>query len=99
MLKRMIIMLCGVGAVFAGLAWFVDFRAGIIKKVMATLADPPQTVSTTVAGRSDWQPRMTAIGTFRAVNGADLSLGSELTQEQVDKVCRTNAIEMLHLDL
>ncbi|HLG83104.1 MAG TPA: efflux RND transporter periplasmic adaptor subunit [Bradyrhizobium sp.] len=74
MLKRMIIMLCGVGAVFAGLAWFVDFRAGIIKKVMATLADPPQTVSTTVAGRSDWQPRMTAIGTFRAVNGADLSL-------------------------
>jgi predicted TIM-barrel fold metal-dependent hydrolase len=23
----------------------------------------------------------------------------DLTQEQVDKICRTNAIEMLHLDL
>jgi len=23
----------------------------------------------------------------------------DLTQEEVDKICRTNAIEMLHLDL
>jgi membrane fusion protein (multidrug efflux system) len=74
MLKRMIIMLCVVGAVFAGLAWFVNFRATMIKQAMASLADPPQTVSTTTAVLSDWQPTLTAIGTFRAVNGADLSL-------------------------
>lgn len=74
MLKRMIIMLCVVGAVFAGLAWFVNFRAGILKNVMAALADPPQTVSTTVAGTSPWQGKLTAVGTFRAVNGADLAL-------------------------
>lgn len=74
MLKRMIIMLCVVGAVFAGLAWFVNFRAGILKNVMAALADPPQTVSTTVAGTSPWQAKLTAVGTFRAVNGADLAL-------------------------
>lgn len=74
MLKRMIIMLCAIGAVFAALAWFVNFRAGMISQVMASLADPPQTVSTTAAQVSDWQSSLTAIGTFRAVNGADLSL-------------------------
>jgi membrane fusion protein (multidrug efflux system) len=74
MLKRMIIMLCVIGAVFAALAWFVNFRAGMISQVMATLANPPQTVSTAAAQVSDWQSTTTAIGTFRAVNGADLSL-------------------------
>jgi membrane fusion protein (multidrug efflux system) len=74
MLKRMTIMLCAIGAVFAALAWFVNFRAGMISQVMASLADPPQTVSTTAAEVSDWQSSLTAIGTFRAVNGADLSL-------------------------
>ncbi|MDH2404982.1 efflux RND transporter periplasmic adaptor subunit [Bradyrhizobium sp. SSUT18] len=74
MFKRMIIMLCVIGAVFAALAWFVNFRAGMIKQAMASLADPPQTVSTTTAQSSDWQSTLTAIGTFRAVNGADLSL-------------------------
>jgi membrane fusion protein, multidrug efflux system len=44
MLKRMIIMLGVVGAVFAGLGWFVNFRAGMIQKALASLADPPQTV-------------------------------------------------------
>jgi membrane fusion protein (multidrug efflux system) len=74
MLKRMIIMLCAIGAVFAALAWFVNFRAGMISQVMASLADPPQTVSTTAAQVSDWQSSLTVIGNFRAVNGADLSL-------------------------
>jgi membrane fusion protein (multidrug efflux system) len=70
----MIIMLGIVGAVFAGLAWFVNFRNGMIRQAMAALADPPQTVSVTTAGIEEWQPSLTAIGTFRAVNGADLAL-------------------------
>ncbi len=74
MLKRMIIMLGIVGAVFAGLAWFINFRAGLIKNALAALADPPQTVSTTTAATSEWQPKLTVVGTFRAVNGADLAL-------------------------
>jgi membrane fusion protein (multidrug efflux system) len=41
---------------------------------MAGLADPPQTVSTTTAAKSDWQSTVSAIGTFRAVNGSDLAL-------------------------
>jgi membrane fusion protein, multidrug efflux system len=74
MLKRMMIMLGIVGVVFAGLAWFVNFRAGLIKNALAALADPPQTVSTTTATTSEWQPKLTAVGSFRAVNGADLAL-------------------------
>ena len=74
MLKRMIIMLGVVGAVFAALAWFVNFRSGMIRQALASLADPPQTVSTTTATVTEWQPRMTAVGSFRAVNGADLAL-------------------------
>lgn len=74
MLKRMIVMLAVMGAVFGALAWFVNFRSLMIGKVMASLADPPQTVSTTTATVSEWQPKLTAVGSFRAVNGADLAL-------------------------
>jgi membrane fusion protein, multidrug efflux system len=74
MLKRMVIMLGIVGVVFAGLSWFVNFRAGLIRNALAALADPPQTVSTTTATISEWQPKLTAVGTFRGVNGADIAL-------------------------
>ncbi|WP_315834809.1 efflux RND transporter periplasmic adaptor subunit [Bradyrhizobium prioriisuperbiae] len=74
MLKRMVIMLGVVGAVFAALAWFVNFRSGMIRQALASLADPPQTVSTVKASPSEWQPKLTAVGSFRAVNGADLAL-------------------------
>ncbi|HML27407.1 MAG TPA: efflux RND transporter periplasmic adaptor subunit [Hyphomicrobium sp.] len=74
MLKRMIVMLAGMAVVFGALAWFVNFRNVMIGKVMASLADPPQTVSTIAATASEWQPELTAVGSFRAVNGADLAL-------------------------
>jgi len=50
------------------------FKANIIKHVMASLANPPQTVSTVIAGYQQWQPAVSAVGTLRAVNGAELSL-------------------------
>jgi membrane fusion protein (multidrug efflux system) len=74
MIKRMIIMLLAVGVVLGGFFGFQIFKAGIIKHVMASLANPPQTVSTIVAGAQDWQPQVEAVGSLRAVNGADLSL-------------------------
>ena len=40
---------------------------------MASLANPPQTVSTTVAASQDWQSQFEAVGSLRAVNGANLS--------------------------
>jgi membrane fusion protein, multidrug efflux system len=74
MAKRMIIMLIAVAVVLGGVFGFQVFKANIIKHVMASLANPPQTVSTIVAGYQEWQPEVSAVGTLRAVNGADLSL-------------------------
>ncbi|TRL31370.1 efflux RND transporter periplasmic adaptor subunit [Rhizobium straminoryzae] len=74
MIKRMVIMLLATGAVFGGLYWFQNFKAGIIKQVMAGMSNPPQTVSTAVAARMPWQDEIEAVGTLKAANGADLAL-------------------------
>src|SRR5215472_2295778 len=73
MIKRMVIMLTLVGLVLGGFFWFQNFKSTMIKKFMAAAASPPQTVSTTVATTQDWQPQMEAVGSLRAVNGADLA--------------------------
>lgn len=73
MTKRMIIMLAAAGLVFGGVFGFIIFRNHMIAKVMAAQGFPPQTVATTVAGYGDWQPKLEAVGSMRAVNGADLS--------------------------
>jgi membrane fusion protein, multidrug efflux system len=74
MLIRMVIMLAAVTLVFGGLYGFQMFKAAIIKKVMSAVASQPQTVSTARAGYSEWQPKIEAVGSLRAVKGADLSL-------------------------
>jgi membrane fusion protein (multidrug efflux system) len=73
MIKRMVIMLALVGAVLGAFFWFQGFKATMIKKFMAAAASPPQTVSTTTAGVQEWQPEIEAVGSLRAVNGADLA--------------------------
>jgi len=72
--KPMMIMLACVGVVFGALYGFVGFRSIMIKHALASLANPPQTVSVTTATFQEWKPKLTAIGAFRAVNGADLAL-------------------------
>jgi membrane fusion protein (multidrug efflux system) len=84
MIKRMIIMLVGVGVVLGGYFAFQNFKAHIIHQVMASLANPPQTVSAVTAGLQDWQPQMEAVGSLRAVNGADLSLEVSGVVDQIN---------------
>jgi membrane fusion protein, multidrug efflux system len=74
MIKRMIIMLVGVGVVLGAFFAFQNFKARMISQVMASMANPPQTVSTVPAGLQEWQTQQEAVGSLRAVNGADLSL-------------------------
>jgi membrane fusion protein, multidrug efflux system len=74
MTKRMIIMLVAVGVVFAAIFGFQVFKAAMIKKFMAGMSSPPQTVSATKVSSSEWQPQIEAVGSLRAVKGADLSL-------------------------
>ena len=74
MIKRMVIMLVAVSVVFGGIFGFQAFKAVMIKKFIAALSNPPQTISAATAATSEWQPKIEAIGSLRAVRGADLSL-------------------------
>jgi membrane fusion protein, multidrug efflux system len=74
MTKRMVIMLIAVAIVFGGIFGFQAFKAVMIKKFMSSMSAPPQTVSATKAEDSPWQPQVEAVGSLRAVKGADLSL-------------------------
>jgi membrane fusion protein, multidrug efflux system len=74
MTKRMVIMLVGVAIVLGGVFGFQAFKAVMIKKFMASMAVQTQTVSATRASLSQWQPQIEAVGSLRALNGADLSL-------------------------
>lgn len=73
MMKRMIIMLIVVGIVLGGFFGFQAFKGNMIKQFMAAGANPPQTVSTVKAEYTEWQPEMRAVGSLRAVNGAEIS--------------------------
>src|ERR1700722_9884482 len=84
MVKRMILMLIAAGLVLGSVFGFQVFKAGMIKKVMASLANPPQTVSTMVAGYQEWQSTLSAVGSLRAVNGASLSLQQPGIVSEID---------------
>ena len=77
MIKRMLIMLVLVAVVLGGIFGFKDFVNGKIKEFMTGPAGPGRqaaTVATAKATTTDWQSQMDAVGSLRAVNGADLSL-------------------------
>lgn len=74
MIKRMIIMLLLAGLVFGGIFGFQSFKAKMIQKAMASLSAPTQTVSAATATSQPWQSQIEAVGSLRAMNGADLAL-------------------------
>ncbi|MGO9698033.1 MAG: efflux RND transporter periplasmic adaptor subunit [Xanthobacteraceae bacterium] len=74
MIKRMVIMLVAVAIVFGGIFGFQVFKGIMIKKFITALSNPPQTISVAKAANSEWQTKIEAIGSLRAVKGADLSL-------------------------
>ena len=70
---RMVLMLILVALVLGGVFGFGAFRNIMMHKFMASAGAPPQTVSTMKAEISEWQPQLRAVGSVRAVRGADLS--------------------------
>lgn len=74
MTKRMIIMLLAVGIVFGGiLGWQLIGKPWMMRKFIPIGVIPPQTVSTAKAVFSEWQDGLQAVGTVRAVSGADIA--------------------------
>lgn len=103
MIKRMIIMLIGVGVILGGFFAFQNFKAHIIQQVLAKMANPPQAVATVTATEQNWQPQLEAVGSLRAVNGADLSLElagvvAELDFKSGDDVSKGTVLMRLRAD-
>ncbi len=72
MIKRMAVMLVLIGVVFGGIFGFQAFKSKMIRKYMSA-PQPPQTVSATKVAFEQWQTEERAVGTLRAVRGADLA--------------------------
>ncbi len=71
--KRMVIMLILVAVLVGVVIAFNLFKGSMMRKFMAASGEPPQTVTTLVANRSEWIPELQAVGTLRAVRGVDIS--------------------------
>jgi len=70
--KRMIWMVLGV-LLLIGI--IVGIKVMMVMRMMAGMKPPPPSVvSTAKAGYEEWQPVFNAVGTLRAVRGADLAL-------------------------
>lgn len=87
MIKRLVIVLICVGVLLFAVFGFGAFKAHMIKGFIAKFSNPPQTVAIMVAQTTPWQPKLTAVGSLRAVNGASISAQ---TAGIVDKVMFTS---------
>jgi membrane fusion protein, multidrug efflux system len=70
---RFVVVLAVLGLLAGGLLWFHQFKAGVLRQVVASITSQLPTVATTTAVAQDWQPRLSATGSVRASRGADLS--------------------------
>lgn len=74
MIARMLVMLIAVAAVLGAVFGYRAYVDRQQAKAMAGAGPPLQTVSTTKAVITDWQPSIEAVGSLRAEQGTDLSL-------------------------
>jgi membrane fusion protein (multidrug efflux system) len=104
--KRMIIMLVLTGLVLAAVFGFEAFKGVMIRKFMATLSNPPQTVSTMVAASTEWRSQIEAVGANLSAqvagtvsevhfqSGADVKKGDLLLElESADDVAHLEALK------
>lgn len=69
--KRMFLM---VGGVLLLIAVIVGIKVLLVMRMIHSMPKPaPSTVSTATASEQPWQPSLSAVGTLRAANGADLA--------------------------
>jgi membrane fusion protein (multidrug efflux system) len=73
MTRRMIIMLVCVGMLFGAIFGFQFFKSAMIKKAMSSQKAPPVVVTAMKAEYLDWQPKIRAVGSLRAVRGVDVT--------------------------
>jgi membrane fusion protein (multidrug efflux system) len=84
--KRMVIMLVIVTVILGGVVGFQRFKNAMIEKSIKGQGMPVQTVATTTAEMSAWQPSVDAVGSFSASRQASLSseVGGLVTEINFD---------------
>ena len=73
MKKRMVLMLILAGVLFGGIFGYQAYKAKMMKKSMAAMGQPPQTVSAMKAEEQEWRSQAEAVGSLVALRGADIS--------------------------
>jgi membrane fusion protein (multidrug efflux system) len=73
MILPFLILALAVLLVLGGIFAWQTFMGSMMKQYMAKAATAPQTVSTAVVSNSNWQAQTQAVGSLRAVRGADLA--------------------------
>ena len=69
-----VLMFLVIAAILGGLAWFhYVFLPQVIKQAITTAPQPPVTISAELARVEKWTPRLSAIGSLRAVTGIDVT--------------------------
>jgi membrane fusion protein (multidrug efflux system) len=103
MVKRMLIMLIGVGFLFGGIFAYKAFVSYKMKKSMSVAQAPPVTVSAIKAEYVPWQPQLKAVGSLRAVRGVDVTseiagLVQTIHFKSGDKVAADQLLVQLNAD-
>ena len=73
MKKRMTIMLIALAIVFGGIIGFNLIKSIMMKRFFANFQAPAVSVSTVKATEINWEPHISAVGNFLAVNGVDVN--------------------------
>jgi membrane fusion protein (multidrug efflux system) len=74
MVKPLVILVIAIALIMGGIyGWRQLVAKKFVGPALKVMATAPQTVSTTIASSSSWQTRTQALGSVRAVRGADLA--------------------------
>ena len=84
MIKPLVILLLVVAIVLGGILGWQAFIGSMIRKGMSAAAHAPQTVSTVTAAKTSWQTQIRAVGSLRAVRGADLSAQASGVVDEIE---------------
>jgi membrane fusion protein (multidrug efflux system) len=83
MIKPFVILILAAAVILGGIFGWQLFIGKMIKGAMGQMATAPQTVSTTIAATTTWQSRTQALGSLRAVRGADLAAQASGVVDQI----------------
>ena len=84
MWRRLVIVLVAMAVLLGGVTGWNAIKAHFMHQFMVKNADRPQTVSTTTARYSLWQPEVRAVGSLRAVHGVQVTTQVAGLVESID---------------